>query len=388
MQDLNTIRCSALPEAFLCPGSVRPAKVLIDPINPAGKEGVAAHKVMELLTTGDVAMRDLDLDEIAERYAVNAEDLARLAWRGLKCWREPDPQGVSLREAFRGARAEVRLVTHVAGVELTGTMDLLALYPAQRLARVADWKSGRVDRDYSAQVFGYGVLVLMNHPDIDTVDVSVVWMREAEIEPYRITRADLGAWVERLRAGVIAWDRVYRPGRQCEHCARSHDCEALIAQGTRDLALLRGFAVEIGDALPAAVDQRIMDMEPEALAAIHRRAQTMARFCESFHQLVKHEVIRRGGSMEAGDGKLLAIKSTFNRDVDPMRAWDVLHSMLTEQELAQAIRVRLGEAEEIIAKKAGKGNGAAAKRALNKALEDAEAIQLVEVRQLREVRKP
>jgi phosphoglycerate dehydrogenase-like enzyme len=61
-----------------------------------------------------------------------------------------------------------------------------------------------------------------------------------------------------------------------------------------------------------------------------------------------------------------------------LKAFPVLREELgfKDEELAACMKLRLGEIEKIVAKRAGRGKGAAAKRDLQARLEEADAIVL------------
>lgn len=367
---MTSIRCSALPAAFDCPGSLAPTEVAIDPVSEPANEGSAAHEAMRQIAETDATNMDgIDLQAVAHRFGVDLEDLRPLVFNGLWIWKQ-------IRESFRDARGEVDLRAKFNGFELTGHVDLLAIVGSQ--ANVTDWKFGRVDRNYADQVFGYAVLVFANHPEVETVCASVCWMREREIEPYTVTRERAAAWVERLRAEVVEWDGTFHPGPGCFHCRRSTDCPAVTAMARRDVAVISEIA-----ALP---DVDLSMIPPAEIIRLHRRAKMVAKFCESLETAVRLRVEQAGGVLPDGAGSELRFVDVAKREVDALKAWPILQQRLDDEEIAGCVKIRIGRIEDAVATKAGRGKGAAAKRDLTAALEAAEAITVSPTRQLRDMR--
>jgi hypothetical protein len=368
--EILTIRCSSLPAAFDCPGSLSPVDIAIDPVSPPADEGSAGHEVMRQIAETDAKSLDgIDLQAAAHRFGVDVDDLRSHAFNGLWIWKQ-------IRESFPDARGEVDLQGNFGDFELTGHVDLLSIVGSH--ANIADWKFGRLDRNHAEQVFGYAALVFKRYREVETVTASVCWMRDREIEPYSITVKRCANWLERLRAEVVRWDGVFHPGPGCFHCRRSHECPALTAMARRDVAVIS----EIAELPP--ID--LATMQPAQVVQLHRRAKMVAKFCESMETAVRLRVEQAGGVLPDGAGSELRFVDVAKRDVDALKAWPVLQARLGDEEIASCVKIRIGRIEDTIATKAGKGKGAAAKRDLTAALEAAEANTQNPSRQLRDMR--
>jgi hypothetical protein len=429
---MRYIRCSSLPAAFSCPGSIQTPALRINPDSEPANEGNAGHAVMHIIAERDLTSLDeVNLTEIARAYKVDADELRHAAWNGIAVWRQ-------IRESFPGARGEVdfasvlvpdllgmsaegrscatcfhppeahiynegacrpgftcaaacerfvpaasaRTTTIVEdGVTLTGHADLLARDGAR--ANGADWKFGRVDKDYSHQVRGYMALTLLMYPEIEHVAWTIVWMRERETESYTMDRAQgLPDFLDRFTRDVVGWDGTYRPGpKSCAWCPRAHECPALEAMARRDVALLTD-----GD-LAAKMERGLVELPDETVVDLYRRAKYITNACDSLKEAIRARVEHAGGALDGGDGTELRFISTNSRVIDPLAAWPVMEARLGPEDIAAVVKVPASRLDDVIATKAGRGNGASAKRELAAALEAAGAIRLVPGKRLSDQRK-
>jgi hypothetical protein len=366
---LPTIRCSALPMAFRCPGSVRPVPVEINESNDAASVGTAAHEALRSLAeTGSL---DWDaIQTIADRHNVDADEVRMLCALGSKLWANVAP---SFKDALTEVEfeADVDLLLDVTdqrihSVTLTGHVDLYAVNGT--IARAGDWKTGRKDSDYQHQMKGYGALILLEDRTLTEVTITVLWVREGEIENYTMTRESLDPWLAGL-AAVIHWDGIYHPGLHCTHCRRYHDCEARTAMVRANVAALTGLTVDLAN------------MEPEQIVGLVRQAETVAAVAKHLREAVKEHVLRSGNIV--GDGTLITVETEEKRKLVPVAAWPVLDAAgFGDEDFAASMDLRIGRVEKIIAQKAGKGKGAAAVRKLKADLEEAGAIDTVESQKL------
>jgi hypothetical protein len=359
------LRCSALPMAFLCGGSVRPGELEIDEAHESAYTGRAAHEGhAHMVETGSV---DWDaVPELARRYDVNERELRALLGLGQRLWNQ-------IRDSFPNASAEVSLSY---GQELayeddefilTGHVDVLGF--SGGVAYPGDWKDGRVDKPFAHQILGYCFLVLMTWAEIARAQGGIMWVRENEFEPYSMTREQATEWLERLRTEVVRWDGVYRPGNHCTHCRRSHDCVARKALVRRDVEVFTDkmtvATAEDANALQA--------MAPETMIDLLARADRVRLFAERVRDAIRDHVMRHGEVV--GDGYKLVLQHEERRGLDTRAAWPVLESVLDDEQMPEVIELKISKIEDIVAKAAGKGKGAAAKRQLQEALDEAGAIK-------------
>jgi hypothetical protein len=370
---ITTIRCSALPLATVCPGAVRVADVQIDPVSDAADVGTAVHFALAKLVKG--ATTDDALDAAVEQYpSVDVEELRQLFWAGVRAWSQ-------VKEWMPNPRTELAL----EGGVLTGHVDVDSVKGSR--IDILDWKSGRKDRVYRDQGFGYARLELFDAVDfnvgedgadcIDEIGIHFVWLRTGEIESYTVSRARAEEWYSGMVATVINWDGTYHPGDHCIHCPRNHACPAQTALVRRDVAMFSDGATADLQSMPG----------PD-FVQLHRKLKGLSSRAEEALKSMRAEVERRGGDVDAGDGTHLHFVETNGpRVVDALRAWPVLQSRLTAAELGSVVKVSLSKVETAVGAKAGKGKAAAAKRALAEELESAGAVSQPTIQKLIDERK-
>jgi hypothetical protein len=330
------VRCSSLPLLMLCPGSGRTDDgVLVDQHHDAADDGTEAHRLMAAWPDGD-----------APKYLTDelSKDARIGYFSAAKMWRE------SISAWMPNSEAEVALESD----GLTGHVDRLRRafpWTEKRDAVVLDWKFGRKDFSHKHQGFGYAFLVLSTCP-VDTVTVHFAWARTQEIESYTVSRERAEQWNRERIERIERWDGRFSTGDHCAHCPRLSTCPA-----QRQL-----------------VRPDVTAMEPAQLVQFHERLLVLESVLKSARSSARMEVEKRGDVL-SGDGRVLhLVEENGPRDVDTLKAWNVLNQVLAPEELAACLEVRLGEVEERIAKKAGRGNGAKAKRELAAYLEAAGAI--------------
>jgi hypothetical protein len=353
------VRCSSLPLLMLCPGSGRTDDgVLIDVHNDAADDGTDAHRLQASWPDGD-----------APRYLTDelSEDARIGYFTASKMWRE------EISAWMPDSNSEVEL----GHFELTGHADRISVRRDRRTAAVVDWKFGRKGSNYKHQGFGYAFLVFRDLidnscDDIDTVTVHFAWVRAHEIESYTVTRERAEQWNRERLERIERWDGKFCTGEHCAHCPRLSTCPAQRQLVRRDVETLT--TVGIPD---------VTAMEPAQLVDFHRRLAVLEAVLKSAKASTRMEVERRGDVL-SGDGHVLhLVEENGPRKVDTLKAWPVLNRELDADELAPCISVSIGDAEEAVANKAGKGNGAKAKRALVAELEAVGSITQGKITKLR-----
>lgn len=334
--------------------------------NEAADLGSAAHEAMEAIVAGQRP----DLDAIANRWTCNRDELGRLAWYGGKAWEALAPSFPDDEEHSRLAESSVSCTGD--GFALTGHLDMHTI-SSDGEARIVDWKSGRVDRDYYHQLAGYAACLLAD-PNIHTVTASVVWLREQEIESYTIDRKIIGQWLDRLKVHLSRTG--YTTGRHCEHCPRSHSCPAVEAKAREGVSIL------VGSATP------LERFAPDEVVKLYRLSKLVAKAAESMVSSIRLHVIQNG-PQESEDGTELKIaEENGGRDIDVAKAWDIIQQRLPDAEaMCSVLKVSATALDDAVAKAAGRGNGAEAKRALAADLEAANAIAIRKIQKLKEARK-
>ena len=369
---ITTIRCSALPLAMVCPGSARAPEVQIDAVNEAADVGTAVHFALaELIRSNGAELAkglaaEEALAEACDRFpTVNVEELRPLFWAGVRAWKQ-------ISEWMPHPLAEWK----ICGGHLSGHIDVVA--DAGNRMHVVDWKNGRKDAEYRAQLFGYAWLAMdYDPPSVDEVTAHAIWLRTGEIESYTVSRVRAEEWYREMVATVINWDGVYRPGDHCVHCPRNHACPAQTALVRRDVAMFSD-----------GPEADLQTMPGPAFVQLHRKLKGLSARADEALKAMRAEVERRGGDVDAGDGThLFLAEENGHRTVDALKAWPILQARLTDEELAPAIKISLAKVEQAVAGKAGKGKGAAAKRALAEDLEKAGAVTQPTIWKIHDERK-
>ncbi|HLV64540.1 MAG TPA: DUF2800 domain-containing protein [Polyangiaceae bacterium] len=364
MADITHLRASSLPLAFLCPASARPPKLRIVQSNDAADVGTAVHEALRpLVETGR-----LDWDAIpgvAARYGADLEETRFLCARANSLWSR-------VQGSFPDAVTEVPFSERIGDVELTGTVDIVSL--GEEVARAADWKTGHKDSDYKQQALAYCALLLLSDYRLQEASCTLLWVRDQDVETYRLDRAGLGKWKREFLARVVEWNGAFYPGHHCGYCPHSHECEAANALIRRDVAAIAD------KELVARAECAIELMSPEEIVSVLQKADTVARYAERVRQAIKKHVERHGDII--ANGLRLTIDTETRRSIDVLKAWPVLDKHFSDEDLAECITVSISKAEKVVATRAGRGKGAAAVRALNGELDAAGAVEPKEVKRL------
>jgi hypothetical protein len=367
--DVLQLRCSALPLAFLCAGSVRPGELAINETSDAAEMGTCAHEgLATLVETGRV---DWDgVPSLARKHDADEGELRMLLANGAKLW-------ALVKDSFPSAVTEVEL-SHtwpvlgadggIVTVTLTGHADILGR--SADVAHVGDHKTGRNDSDYAEQIRGYAALALLADHTLTAATAGVLWVRDVEYEHHSMSRVALLTWIARLEAEIVRWDGTYRPGPHCAHCPRNHECPAANAMVRRDVAAIADHA------LVAQVENEtaLLAMPPEEIVEVLGKADMVTKYAERVRAAIRAHVIRHGDVV--GAGKRLTLQTEERRRLITLAAFPVLEAAgFDDDEMGQVIDISAAKAEKIVSARAGKGNGASAVRALRASLDEAQAIQ-------------
>lgn len=362
------LRCSGLPLNFLCPGSCRPEGVLINESGAEAALGSAAHEGLAIVAeTGRVDWSGVS--EIARRWRVTDDEpaLRALLAQGARLWAE-------VKSLFPSPTTERELVyVDPAGAfVLSGHADVMS-WVGGGLVRIADQKTGRRDADYGEQLRGYCFLALdSSNGSATAAEGHVLWVRDHEIESYRMSQSDAAAWLDRVRSEIVEWDGVYHPGPHCPHCPRSHECPAGLALVRRDVAAITGdeglaHRFESGDALAAMAPDEVVSLLARADLAVHVGARVRAA--------IKALIVRDGDLV--GGGRRLTLQHEERRELETLVAFPLLVAAgFDDDDLAEVTSMSLAAAERVVKRKAPRGKGAAAARELEATLAAAGAINI------------
>ncbi len=363
-----------MPLAFLCPGSARPAAIAINEDSSPARVGTATHEALRTLAeTGSIPWATIP--EIAARHAVNVEDVKMLCAMAGKLW-------PTIASSFPEAMTEVPLEAHFVGrngqpIHLTGHADLLSIRGT--IARLGDWKTGRLDADHGQQMRAYAALALLENTELTEVTVTVIWIRDGEIENYTMRADELSSWTRELIERVAEWDGTFRPGKHCQRCKRSHECEAATAMARRDVAVIADRA------MVARAEAELAMMAPADIVALHRKAELVRHYAYRVSDAIKAHIEAHGDIV--ADGVRLTVDRIEKRELDPVTAWPLLEAAgFTDGDFADCMTLGISKVEKRVAEKAGRGGGAAAVRDIAKKLDDAGAVVRKETHLLKEKR--
>jgi hypothetical protein len=344
------------------------------PINESGEaaaNGTAAHELLQ-----DLPIRGFidfgAVDTVAKKHGADTNEVRMLCAMATKIWPE-------IAASFEGASTEVEIIIGLTeSVELSGHIDAVLI--AGNVARALDWKTGHKDSDYSEQLKAYGMLLFHKHPELTEVTVTAVWVRTAHVETYTMKRKGAVAWIEMVLNTVVKWDGVYRPSEtNCAHCKRSHECAAANALVRRDVAAFTD------QQLVAAAESQLATMQPDEIVSLLQKAKLVSKYAERVSQAIKSHVLRNGDIV--GNETRLTIEIQNKRELDVVKTWPILEeSGFTDKDFAEVIDISVSRLEAHVAKRAGRGNGASAKRDLQAKLDAAGAIQTKEIQKLEQRR--
>ena len=344
------LRASSMPLAFLCPGAIRIPDVRIHESGEAADVGTETHAALARIVCGQ------------EPPEASSDEVRILTAIGRKMWRK-------VEASFPNPSCEREFSAVFGQHTLTGHVDILSI--VDRSAIVGDWKTGRKDTDYSHQMRAYCVLALLSDETLLSADAMLLWVREQEFERYSMTREQADAWVCQLRDRVIEWDGIYHPGTHCQWCPR-YDCAA---RGALERQAIASFLDGDGPILELA------NMPPEQIASLYDRQAMLANMCHRVHEAIRAHVSAQGPVK--ANGKILDMIPEHRRQIDPVKAIDVLNDLGWQPEdFALCLSVSASKADKVAASKAAPRKGAAAVRELQAALEAAGAVSTIEIKKL------
>lgn len=366
MTQLIQLRCSGLPLVHRCPGAARIGTLRVDDAHESADTGTAAHAgLARLVETGRV---DWDaIPELARKHECDEEELRILIAMGAKLWEEvkatfPDPVTEQLLRFDVGVGESVLL---------TGHADILCR--VGRTAILGDWKTGRRDSDYSEQLRGYAALALLEDNTLESATAYVLWVRDSALEHYTMSRPALYDWLKRLETEIVRWDGTFRTGKHCQYCPRLQECPAGHALVRSAVAAIAN--QDLDDA------QILRDMPRAQVVQLLEQADIVKGQADRVRAAVR-KLVEEGGDIVA-NGKRLTLEHVDRRSLDTLKAFPVLQERgFGDEEMAQVIDISVKQAESIVAKRAGKGKGAAAVRELKAALEGANAVKIDTVTRL------
>jgi hypothetical protein len=337
-----TIRASSTPRILACNASLHAPGERINPDSPEARLGSAGHVIYETLPT--TGQPDWDrIPGVAKEYRVGEEDLRILAAQAKKLWESPLPGwNGTMGEIFCEAITEHQMQVDLGeGVTLTGSPDLL--FDHGDSIYVIDWKTGRVDRDYRAQLASYALLAADGGAFV-TAHVIVAWVRDGETEQHLWTWNELQEHRKALvkAAQPYSWDGTYRPGDHCAYCPIEASCTARTAMVRADIgAMLDSDADSFGA------------LEPAAQVELVEKARAVEKLCKRIVSAARAHVIEHG-TVE-GDGRSLVISEVERSSVDTGKAMPVLRYYVHATRLGECLTMKVSAAKKAVGEGANRG---------------------------------
>jgi hypothetical protein len=343
---LFTVRASQAPLAVQCGQSQRGELQVAEPDSTAALGSATHHILARWIGSGDW----LQPDQVAALYGCDQEELAYLAEAGRSVWQR-------LRQFYPAPLVEQRLSAELSdSLTLTGTIDVASMLPNG--VRVLDWKTGRIHRDYRAQLLAYASLATRAF-GVDRAAVSIIYLRDADPrEEWTLTRKDLEEFEARLVASLTS--ETYNIGDHCAFCLRAHSCPGRRALVSGAVGSLVGAAEPLSAVIAGG---RLGD-----LLDVCRAVETAAvRIRGELKEMAKNGPIRSNGTT-------VSLTQRERRSVDVKAGWGVLREWLGD-DLAGALAISLPDAQRVVAERTTRGSKGARKAAFAAALDEAGAIR-------------
>lgn len=358
------VRASSLPIVAACPESAYPPQVAVAFAAPEAALGTAIHATLaEWIRAGQEGYQ---LPVEALLPGVEPTEVLALARRAWRQWRElavdfPDPQ---VEQSLTLASGEIS----------SAHPDIYAVAGTE--GRILDFKTGRLDTDYEAQLRGYALLLLEAYPEVEHVRGAVLWIREGDVEVWDWSRAEILDWwatFQERRRGA----EEYRPGSHCAYCRRFHEC-----QGAH--VVLRQAALAVGAPASQILASTQTDPPKAALAMgqVYAQIKMLRPRLEAAAELVKAAVTQAGGVLALGDGRELRLEKQEQKRISAAEGWDVLAKHFGEETLRTLVTIAKGKLEDAVRAGAPRGQKGQAVTDLLERLDQAGALDRVVVTQL------
>ncbi len=356
------LRCSRLPLATLCPASVVPPETKIERDDYDARCGTARHTCL----TDYVAGRAWDAHAAAAEQRVAVDEVLPVVLAGIECWK-------AVREHFPQPMVEQDMAYAHEGAVLRGRADVLSVFGLPAV-HIADFKTGRLDSDYDAQLRGYAFLACETH-EVQLARACLIRPRAGTADWFEWTREELRGWFGDLRARLEAGD--YRPGEHCGYCPRSLECPARRQQvGFIVEAMLADCRFAEGVGLPRPADYG------EICGRVYDQVRVLEGLCDMARDALRAEVRLAGGQMAIGDGRELVLSQQERREIVYKAGAQILAEAIGDDTLGDLLKVSKTAVEKAVMANAPKGcKGKAAKELMGR-LESAGAINVTTVERL------
>jgi len=326
----------------------------------AARLGTVVHAAL----AEDVLGQDVDIDAMAEEEGLKSAELGPLFFYGRRAWDD-------LKVSFARPEVEKEVLAKVGAYEITGHLDVFDNLGSMLL--VLDWKSGSVHRDHSKQLATYALGAYQSSGQkADTVTCLTVWLQDGYYESKTFSASDLTAFANQIASEVFGRIDTYAPGDHCGYCPRFIGCPG---RG----AVVSSAVAELSDMLPATGG-----VNGVAMAAALNKVRMVEGVCRKAREFIKQQVVM-GGPIPTKPGFALQIRTDTQEKIMPLQAWPILLRELTEEEMAQVLKVGKTALMDVVSAKAGKGQKGKSKVAVMDALRQQGALKDKVVESLREL---
>lgn len=299
-------------------------------------------------------------DDLADRYGVESKDVAILAAVGRHLWDEmrghfPNPESEKELKAYW----TVGSYSLEEDVMLTGHIDVLSV--PDDMARVLDHKSGWLDTDADDQMRGYALLVFENYPAVKQVWVGVLRLRDKTVDGRTYEREEITAWWQRLLASVQGPERFNPSEVACRYCQRAIECPA-------KTAILQQAAAALMPGQP-------LQLTPDAIGQVFDRVRLLENALETARDMIKAEVVARGGLLPIGGGRALQVTEEKRSSITFNAAKPVLDKHLDADAIGRCVTLGKTKLLDEVRAAAPSGSKKTAAAEVMAELEEAGAIE-------------
>ncbi len=170
--------------------------------------------------------------------------------------------------------------------EFKGTADLILVNPDGTYAVLVDWKTGQRHGVYEDQMRTYAWLLSHTYPNLEVVDVRVVYLASGEEDRVTILRDEVRQHSERMMEAISRRSEEKpeaTPGHWCQWCPGEVSCpkNTAIAKAINEASLLqvdvRKLAVSVDNEDEAMAAHALINYATEVIATIESRLKTFVR---------------------------------------------------------------------------------------------------------------
>ena len=338
------MRISSLPAFLTCPSSQLPTEHPYEPPSEVADLGTAVHEALAV----HVAGQRPDLDAIAKKHHVDSDELEQLYVNGCIAWKD-------LCKYFPNAYTEQALKWD--GIE--GHADV-SHYDESTMA-ILDWKSGRIRRDYSAQLIGYAAAAVeqFGMPKSGEVKVITVWLRDMEFEILTVTQDDMERLHHDIKRAELDIGKRYAPGDACGYCRRQLVC------GAR-----HEYLSSATSALMPIIDA---PLSAEQLPKLYTKSKMLRKALADYDKALK--IALADGPLSDGNGNMLELVETKRDRLVSREAWPLLkHAGFSDDDITECVSMSKTAVLSMAADKAPKGRKGKDKAALMEILRSGHAV--------------